>query len=258
MKVVYLLVLCSCLIYCADEGSEKSIKPFNTAPEESKRSGFEMIFVKGGPFIMGGDDQVDDGGDPHLRIADECPHAVRVKDFYIGKYEVTQEDWTEIMGTNPSKFSDCTYCPVEQVSWDDIQEFIQSLNMKKGETFRLPTEEEWEFAAIGGNGGNGYIYAGSNTAKKVAWFEGNAAGRPHPVGQLLPNELGLYDMSGNIWEWTNNKKIPYPCDTIGKVFDSKVLRGGSFSHRISNLRVRDRNGRNSTMRLPTLGFRLAK
>lgn len=226
--------------------------------EEMKKSGFEMIQVQGGTFTMGGSNLVDDGGPAELRIADECPHPVRVHDFSIGKYEVTQADWLEIMGTNPSKQKNCAECPVEQVSWNDIQKFIAKANEKYDTHFRLPTEEEWEFAAKGGNNSGNYIYSGGDNAKEVAWFSDNSEDKPHPVGLLKANAIGIYDMSGNIWEWCHNEKTPYPCDTIGKIFDSKVLRGGSFSHRQHNVRVNDRNARNASMKLPTLGFRLAK
>jgi len=222
------------------------------------KSGFEMVYVQGGEYIMGGDDSVNDGGSLELRIADECPHPVTVEDFYIGKYEVTQTDWIEIMGTNPSNLKDCDDCPINQVSWDDIQEYIKKANSKYSENYRLPTEEEWEFAARGGLKSKNYTYSGSNNAEQVAWFSGNSENKPHPVGMLKPNELGIYDMSGNIWEWCSNYKLPYPCDYIGKEFDSRVLRGGTFGNRISSVRARDRNGRGSSLRLPTLGFRLAK
>ncbi|MEM9328829.1 MAG: formylglycine-generating enzyme family protein, partial [Bacteroidota bacterium] len=212
----------------------------------------------GGYFVMGGHDDVDDGGTPEMRIADECPHDVTVKDFSIAKYEVTQADWFEVMGTRPPDFNDCQACPVAKVSWDEIQVFINRLNSIRGQTFRLPTEEEWEFAARGGLKSKGYQYSGSHTATEVAWFTDNAGNGPRPVGLLQPNELGLYDMSGNIWEWCSDAKVPYPCDHIGKVFDSKILRGGSFSHRVSSVRVRDRNARDPATRLPTLGFRLAR
>lgn len=225
---------------------------------ERDKSGFVMIDVKGGDFIMGGNDNVDDGGSPELRIADECPHEVTIKDFSIGKYEVTGADWVAIMGTNPSKHKNCEDCPVEQVSWDDIQEFIRKLNLKYDESYRLPTEEEWEFAAKGGTKSKNHVYAGSNNAAEVAWFERNSENVSHPVGLLRSNELGIFDMSGNIWEWCSNAKKPYPCDEIGKTFESKVLRGGSFGHRIQSVRIIDRNGRGSSLRLPTLGFRLAK
>ncbi|WP_422080523.1 SUMF1/EgtB/PvdO family nonheme iron enzyme [Ulvibacterium sp.] len=225
---------------------------------DGRKSGFEMVLVEGGNFMMGGDDHVDDGGPMELRIADECPHPVTVNDFHIGKYEVTQKDWMEIMGENPSKSKDCEDCPVDQVSWYDIQEFIEKVNDKYGESLRLPSEEEWEFAARGGSKSEGYLYAGSDDVGEVAWYADNSGGRPHPVGMLKPNELGIYDMSGNIWEWCSNAKIPYPCDEIGKVFESKVLRGGTFGNRATSIRVRDRNGRDPSMRLSTLGFRLAK
>ena len=207
---------------------------------------------------MGGNDQVHDGGAPEMRIADECPHSVMVGDFYIGKYEITQADWTEIMGTNPSEPNGCNECPVNQVSWNDIQVFIRKANDKFSEHFRLPTEKEWEFAAKGGGQMKESLYAGSNQADEVAWYAENSENRPHPVGMLSPNEMGIYDMSGNIWEWCSNFKTPYPCDFIGKRFDSRVLRGGSFGHSAQSVRVRDRNGRDPSMRLPTLGFRLAK
>lgn len=123
---------------------------------------------------MGGDDQVDDGGSVEVRIADECLHPVTVDDFYVGKYEVTQADWMEIMGVNPSNVKDCDDCPVDQVSWNDVQEYIQKLNTKYQEKLRLLTEEEWEFAARGGLHSQNYLYAGSNEAKDVAWFRGNS------------------------------------------------------------------------------------
>ena len=225
---------------------------------KERKSGLEMVFVKGGEFTMGGYDDVDDGGNNAIRIADECPHIVIVNDFFIGKYEVTQADWKAVMGALPSGNTDCDDCPVSQVSWDDIQEFIKALNLKYLEHYRLPTEEEWEFASKGGVDGKDYRYSGSHNAEEVAWFSMNSKGKTHPVGLLKPNELGIYDMSGNIWEWCSNFKTPYPCDSLGKPFNTKVLRGGSFNHRQESVRVIDRNARQTSMRLQTLGFRLAK
>lgn len=239
----------------------KSPRGSDTTKEmESHKSGFEMVFVQGGEFMMGGDDDVDDGGAPELRIADECPHSVTVNDFYIAKYEVTQADWMEVMGVNPNKLNDCKECPVNQISWIDIQQFIKKANTKFDESFRLPTEEEWEFAAKGGLQSKNYTYSGSNVATEVAWYVENSDGVPHPVGLLKSNELGIYDMSGNIWEWCSNNKKPYPCDTVNTElkFESKVLKGGTFGNRVESVRVRDRNGRDPSMRLKTLGFRLAK
>lgn len=237
---------------------KESKKPENKIRQDIAKSGFEMVFVKGGNYIMGGNDQIDDGGPLEMRVADECPHPANVDDFYIAKYEVTQSDWVEIMGSNPSNIKDCDDCPVVQVSWEDVQEFIQKLNDKYDEAFRLPNEEEWEYAARGGTKSRGFLYSGGNDVDEVAWFENNSTGTSHPVGMLKPNEIGIYDMSGNIWEWCSDPKIPYPCDDLGKVFESKVLRGGTYRNRATSVRVRDRNGRESSMRLPTLGFRLAK
>ena len=216
-----------------------------------------MVFVKGGEYTMGGYDMVNDGGVPERRMADECPHTVRVEDFYIGKYEVTQSDWKEIMGTIPGGSADCGDCPVNEVSWNDIQEFIKKLPAKFAENYRLPSEQEWEFAAKGGVKSNDFMYSGSDRVHEVGWFADNSGEVLHPVGMLQPNELGIYDMSGNIWEWCSDFKTPYPCDFIGKTFDSRVLRGGTYRHSKQSLRVRDRNGRDPSMRLPTLGFRLA-
>jgi sulfatase modifying factor 1 len=215
-----------------------------------------MVRVPGGEFTMGGHDEVNDGGPPGSM--DECPHRVTVREFSIGKYEVIQADWLAVMGSNPSRAHENLACPVENVSWDDVQEFIQRLNGRTGEHYRLPTEEEWEFAARGGRESADYRYAGSNDPAEVAWYAANSGGKPHPIGQLRPNELGLYDMSGNIWEWCSDFKLPYPCDPQGKQFTSRVLRGGTWSNSADSVRTRDRNGRSPSLRLPTLGFRLAK
>ena len=228
----------------------------------SKTNGFEMISIKGGTFVMGGTDMVNDGGPIELNplTGDECPHTVTVKDFSIGKYEVTQVQWKEIMGDNPSYNKSIDNNPVENVSWADVQIFIDKLNAKYSESFRLPTEQEWEFAAKGGLHSKNFRYAGSNNANEVAWWEGNSQGKPHPVGTLKPNELGIYDMSGNIWEWCSDWKMPYPCNPEGKDFTniSRVLRGGTYASDSNSVRARDRNGRNIYLQLRTLGFRLAK
>ena len=252
-SLLFLILLPSC------DQSQQDQRVVKATP---KINGFEMVKVKGGTFFMGGLDNVNDGGpkEPDPEHGDECPHPETVKDFYIGKYEVTQAEWKEIMGDNPGYFKDNDKNPIEQVSWEDIQVFISRLNVKFSEHFRLPTEEEWEFAARGGLQSKNFRYAGSNNANDVAWWAGNSGGKSHAVGALKPNELGLYDMSGNIWEWCSNWKIPYLCDPQGKSFanKSKVLRGGTFANDSSSVRVRDRNGRGTTLRLNTLGFRLVK
>ena len=204
---------------------------------------------------MGGTDSVDDGGPPG--DSDECPHLVTVDDFQIGKYEVTQDDWAKILGDHPSFFTGCGNCPVEQVSWDDVQVFIRKLNRRTGKHYRLPSEEEWEFAARGSLKSSNFRYAGSNHAADVAWHTVNSGGKPHAVGTLKPNEIGLFDMSGNVSEWCEQFKEPYPCDKTGRHFDSRIVRGGMFANHESSVRVRDRNGRPSSIRINTIGLRLA-
>src|SRR3989338_10514354 len=163
-----------------------------TVTAEEIATGENMVFIKGGCFQMG---DTFGGGD-----TDEQPvHKVCVDDFHMGKYEVTQKEWVDVMGTNPSHFKGCDNCPVENVSWDDIQEYINKLNQKTGKKYRLPTEAEWEYAAR--SGGKNEKYAGGNNIDSVGWYDGNSGSKTHPVGQKQPNGLGLYDMIGNVLEW---------------------------------------------------------
>ena len=157
-----------------------------------------MVYVSGGTFIMGGDES-----------SDQTPtHSVTLSSYYICKYEVTQALWQAVMGSNPSKFKGDNL-PVEQVSWNDCQTFINRLNSYTGRNFRLPTEAEWEFAARGGNYSRRYKYSGSNYIGDVAWYTDNSGNRTHPVGTKQANELGLYDMSGNVWEWCSDRYGSY-------------------------------------------------
>lgn len=187
-----------------------------------------MVYVSGGTFTMGGTSE--QGSDAY---DDEKPtHNVTLSSYYICKYEVTQALWRAVMGSNPSYFKGDNL-PVEQVSWNDCQTFINRLNSYTGRNFRLPTEAEWEFAARGGNYSRRYKYSGSNYIGDVAWYDGNSGNRTHPVGTKQANELGLYDMSGNVWEWCSDWYGSYSSysqsNPTGATSGSyRVLRGGSW------------------------------
>lgn len=149
-----------------------------------------------------------------------------VENFYIGKTEVTQALWQAVMGNNPSYFTGDESLPVEQVSWEDCQSFIARLNCLTGKTFRLPTEAEWEYAACGGAKRKDYKYSGGNKLMKIAWCDDNSIGQTHPVAKKKSNELGIHDMSGNVWEWCHDDYFLDDGNSIDTEF--KSIRGGSW------------------------------
>ena len=185
---------------------------------------FKMIFIKGGNFLMGSDDWE--------AFKDERPiHEVTLNSFFIGQTEVTQALWKSIMGINPSRIEHINH-PVDCVSWNDCQLFINKLNCLTGKKFRLPTEAEWEYAARGNN--NKYKYSGSNVIGEVAFMGDNSANSAHDVSQRHPNGYGLYDMSGNVWEWCFDWYSNYESiDVINPTGPQKgvehVVRGGSWN-----------------------------
>jgi formylglycine-generating enzyme required for sulfatase activity len=218
----------------------------------------EMVFVAGGTFQMGSKT----GG------SDKRPvHLVVLKDFYIGKYEVTQAQWKAVMGDDDhvNYFEGCPDCPVERVSWFNAVAFTEKLNALTGEKYRLPTEAEWEFAARGGNLSASFKYSGSDSAMDVAWRHDNAGNMTHPVGQKNPNELGLYDMSGNVWEWCADwysasfYALSPEKNPIGPSKGSqRVIRGGSWFQDSFGLNTTDRKSMNPEWRLGFVGLRLCK
>ena len=198
---------------------------------------FTMVKVEGGTFQMGATpEQIG-------ALDDEKPvHSVTLSDYYIGETEVTQELWTAVMETNPSIFTGKAQRPVEQVSWEDCQTFISKLNALTGENFRLPTEAQWEYAARGGNQSQGYLYSGSNSLGDVAWYSENSGYETHAVKTKSPNELGLYDMSGNVWEWCQDWLGSYSSAAVTNPQGpasgtSRMIRGGSWGNIATNCRA---------------------
>jgi formylglycine-generating enzyme required for sulfatase activity len=221
-----------------------------------KSDGFEMVFVQGGTFTMGCTSEQGSDCDDW----EKPTHRVTVSSFNIGKYEVTQAQWNAIMENNPSHFKGDNL-PVEYVSWDDVQEFIRRLNAITGKKYRLPTEAEWEYAARGGNKGNGYKYSGSNNIDNVAWYNENSSNTTHPVGTKQANELGIYDMFGNVFEWCSDWYDDYSSaaqtNPMGASSGSyRVIRGGSWYYFASDCRVSFRNYISPGSSDSHLGFRL--
>ena len=270
-------------VLCVEEDVDFVVYADTIAPVvEVKVNGvtFNMIYVSGGTFTMGATSE--QGSD---YFDEERPtHQVTLSDFYIGKYEVTQQLWEYVMkysgkaadgstmsayasdvwlGTNPSSaYGVGNYYPAYCVSWNDIVNiFIPRLNKITGKNFRLPTEAEWEFAARGGNYSRGYKYSGSNRIDDVAWYWGNSSSKTHQVGTKSPNELGIYDMSGNVYEWCSDWYGDYSSSSqtnpTGPVYGSyRVFRGGSWGYSARHCRVSYRGRNTPGSRGIDLGFRL--
>ena len=217
-----------------------------------------MIRVEGGAFTMGATPEQSNDANSNERPT----HRVTLSTYYIGEIEVTQELWQAVMGSNPSRFIGLKR-PVERVSWDDCQAFIRRLNILTDNRFRLPTEAEWEFAARGGNNSRGNRYAGSNTISEVAWYDDNSNSETHDVAQKNHNELGLYDMSGNVLEWCQDKyddryRGGSETNPIGPIHGMyNVLRGGCWSFGAERCRVSYRHSATNNYRNNLIGFRLA-
>ena len=237
----------------------ESSKPVKKGPEASAIN-MEFVLVQGGCYQMG-----DGFGDGY---ADERPvHEVCVNDFYMGKYDVTQGQWKEIMGNNPSEFNRCgDSCPVENISWNDTQEFIGKLMQRIGKNYRLPTEAEWEYAAR--SGGKKEKWAGTSNESELgeyAWYDLNSGGRTHPLGQRKPNGLGLYDMNGNVWEWCQDlydenyyKNSPKNNPAGPNSGTNRVLRGGSWFNGSGDTRSENRLSIIPDYRDSNDGFRLVR
>ena len=216
------------------------VKPENQDFVETvKGLNMKMIFVEGGTFQMGAtSEQGSDATD------DEKPaHSVTLSSYYIAETEVTQAQWRAVMGSNPSSFTGDNR-PVEQVTWYDAKKFCERLSELTGRTYLLPTEAQWEFAARGGNQSQGYRYSGSNTISDVAWYVSNSSNTTHSVKQKQPNELGLYDMSGNVWEWCSDwynssyySSSSQTNPTGPSSGSNRVLRGGGWRSYAGGCRV---------------------
>ncbi len=241
--------------------NNEEVHPASTTPDSTSNVVVQgildsMVDVEGGTFLMGATSEQSDGANE-----DEYPvHTVSVSSFSIASHEVTQDEWEAVMGYNPSMFKG-NRRPVDYVNWRDCQEFIDKLNALSGKHFRLPTEAEWEFAARGGNRSRGYTYSGSNNINSVAWYGSTSDSRTHEVNSKSPNELGLYDMTGNLWEWcadwygnygSNDQTNP----TGPNTGSTRAIRGGGWNGGKSNCRVSNRDGREPDYRSDRLGLRL--
>ena len=225
---------------------------------------FKMVYVEGGTFTMGCTSEQEGDYDD-----DEKPaHKVTLSSYSIGETEVTQALWRAVMGSEPTykdgwtkEYGRGKNYPAYKVSWDDVQRFIRELNRQTGLTFSQPTEAEWEYAARGGSKSQGYKYSGSNVIDEVAWYKENSEGKTHPVKTKKANELGLYDMSGNVWEWCYDMYEVYDnasqTNPQGPSYGSgRVRRGGSWNYKSRSCRVSNRDNFEQSFCYDGMGFRL--
>lgn len=226
--------------------------------------GNEFVGIPPGEFLMGSSSEfADDDERPLTRVR-------IAQGFYLGKYEVTQAQWQSVMGSNPSQFAGCRRCPVEQVSWHDVEAFIRKLNARSGgKHYRLPTEAEWEYAARAGTAT--HTYGGDLTeplgddpvVNRIAWYRKNSGRRTQPVGRKAPNAFGLYDMLGNVFEWVGDWHGPLPggsvTDPAGPSAGSRrVQKGGGWLSLAGGCRAADRHGGTPDVGLDVIGFRLVR
>ena len=220
---------------------------------------FDMIYVEGGRYLMGSEEEVARGNEKPV-------HEVNLSSFYIGKYPVIQELWEAVMGNNPSKFLGPQH-PVQYVPWVEVQKFLKKLNQESGKSYRLPYEAEWEFAARGGIHSKGYLFSGGNTMEEVGWYEdNNDPNGTKPVGQKRANELGIYDMSGNVYEWCDDDGHG---DYVGAPTDGtswidvptrslhRMIRGGCYMLSQISSRIPARARNKAIYGDNYVGFRLA-
>ena len=267
-KLIYMgMGLLLCLSFAlwtgCDKPNEQETEDVNVSvgsdyEETAFGMSLRMVAVQGGTFMMGAtEEQGDDVED------DEKPvHSVTLDVFFIGAYEVTQAQWAAVMGTEPSYFKGDDL-PVENVSWNDAVSFCEKLSQMTGKTYRLPTEAEWEYAARGGQQVDGTKYAGSDNIGDVAWYTSNSSSKTHPVGTKLPNALGLYDMSGNVYEWCSGwygsnyySSSPSVNPQGPSSGSNRVFRGGGWNRDAQYCRVSNRSNLTPVYRGVNLGFRV--
>lgn len=249
---IIISMICSMWLLSVSEIQNSFAQLPNAIPE------IEMVEVKGGTFTMGSDDS-----DELAESMEKPKHTVTLDDFHIGKYEVSQKLWETVMGDNPSVHEGGNL-PVTNISWNDVQVFITRLNKMTKKKYRLPTEAEWEFAARGGISSKEFEYIGSNDCDSVAWHFNNSEKLPHEIGLKKTNELGIYDMGGNVQEWVNDNYGRYDLDskknpTGAKSSDiGKIIRGGSYALLPEYGRPAYRCVSNPSFKSPYIGFRLAQ